>query len=86
MWFLIESLEDLSPKTEGWKESALPFRSSQPWELLNLVKHLSCSAGGVGLILGWVTGIPHALGQLSLCHNHRACEPWQKIPHATTKI
>ena len=80
VWFLIESLEDLSPKMEGCKESALPFRSSQPWNFPGgpMVKHLSCSAGGMGLIPGWVTGIPHALGQLSLCHNHRACAPRQK--------
>ena len=30
------------------------------------------------MIPGWVTGIPHALGQLSLCHNHRARAPRQK--------
>ena len=32
-----------------------------------VVKNLSSNAGDVGLIPGWGTKIPHALGQLILC-------------------
>ena len=32
-----------------------------------MVKNLSSNAGDVGLIPGWGTKMPHALGQLILC-------------------
>ena len=37
-----------------------------------VVKNLSSNAGDVGLILGWGTKIPNALGQLRLCATSRA--------------
>ena len=36
-----------------------------------VVKNLSFNAGDVGLIPGWGTKIPNALGQLSLCATFR---------------
>ena len=36
-----------------------------------VVKNLSFNAGDVGLIPGWGTKIPNALGQLSLCATSR---------------
>ena len=36
-----------------------------------VVKTLSSNAGDVGLIPGWGTKIPNALGQLSLCATSR---------------
>ena len=59
-----------------------------------VVENLSCNAGDAGLIPGWETRIPHAMGQLSLratsrssciATKLRALVPQQKIPRAATK-
>ena len=51
-----------------------------------MVKNPPLNAGDMGLVLGWGTRIPHAMGQLTL-HATVTTEPilQQKILHGTTK-
>ena len=48
-----------------------------------MVKNLPCNAGGLGLIPGWGTKMPHATEQLSLCV--ATIEPTCSRLHATPR-
>ena len=50
-----------------------------------VVKNLPCNAKDAGLISGQGTKIPHAMEQLSLCHNYWACAPQLGSLCATAK-
>ena len=54
------------------------FRASEKLEELEELKNLPHNAGDAGLIPGWGTKIPHALGQLRTV-------PKLLSPHSTTK-
>ena len=62
------------------------FRASQKLEEWEELKNLPHNAGDTGLIPGWGTKIPHALGQLRTCA--KTTEPTQhnkRFPHDVIK-
>ena len=62
------------------------FRASEKLEELEELKNLPHNAGDAGLIPGWGTKIPHALGQLRTCA--KTIKPTQhnkRFPHDAIK-
>ena len=56
-------------KSTHWHLLAWKYQSKSSWYFLgsSVVKNLPSNAGDIGLIPGWGTNIPHAMGQLSPC-------------------